>query len=119
MLLCDAFCNPHDVATFLLFQLQVGVENSKVELLHESIDVQFDLKRKGYLKLIEIVINNQSNLMFEELIFQSFIAGVVSRAIEQSRVFSVVFSDSFYLFVVICTSQCRKAIREHLTTSWI
>lgn len=46
MLLCDAFGDPDDVAAFLLLQFQVRVEDTEVELLHESVDVQFDLQRE-------------------------------------------------------------------------
>lgn len=46
MLLCNAFCNPNDVTTFLFLELQVGVEDTEVKLLHERVDVQFYLKYK-------------------------------------------------------------------------
>jgi hypothetical protein len=46
VLLRNAFGNPDDVATFLLLKLQVGIEDAEVELLHESVNVQFDLERK-------------------------------------------------------------------------
>ena len=40
MALRNALADPDDVATLLLLQLEEGVEDSKVELLHESILVQ-------------------------------------------------------------------------------
>lgn len=45
VLLRDALGDPDDVAAFLLLQLQVGVEDTEVELLHECVDVQLDLER--------------------------------------------------------------------------
>ena len=39
----DALGDPDDVSAFLLFQLEEGVEDAEVELLHECIHVQFDL----------------------------------------------------------------------------
>lgn len=44
VLLGHAFGDPDDIAALLLFQLQVGVEDSEVELLHECVDIQFHLK---------------------------------------------------------------------------
>lgn len=44
MLLCHALGDPDDVAALLFLQFQVRVEDTEVELLHESVDVQFDLK---------------------------------------------------------------------------
>ena len=48
MSLSDALCNPDDVPAFLLLQLQERVEDAEVELLHERVDVQLDLKRKVF-----------------------------------------------------------------------
>ena len=45
--LSDALCNPDDVSALLLFQLEERVENAKVELLHERVDIQFDLKNEN------------------------------------------------------------------------
>ena len=46
MFLSHALSDPDDVATLLLLQLQERVEHTKVELLHERIDVQLDLEKK-------------------------------------------------------------------------
>ena len=43
----DALGDPDDVSAFLLFQLEEGVEDAEVELLHERIHVQFDLGTKN------------------------------------------------------------------------
>ena len=43
MFLSHALSDPDDVATLLLLQLQERVKHSKVELLHERIDVQLNL----------------------------------------------------------------------------
>ena len=40
----DALADPDDVAALLLLQLEEGVEDAKVELLHEGILVQPHLK---------------------------------------------------------------------------
>lgn len=50
MLLCNALSNPNDVTTFLLLELKVGIEDTEVELLHESVDVQFYLEKRNELK---------------------------------------------------------------------
>lgn len=44
MFLSYTFGNPNNIAAFLLFQLQVRVENTEMKLLHESVDVKFNLK---------------------------------------------------------------------------
>ncbi len=43
MPLSHALGDPHDVPALLLFQLQKGVEDAEVELLHEGVHVQLDL----------------------------------------------------------------------------
>lgn len=53
MFLCNALGDPDDVAAFLLLELQIRIEDSEVELLHERINVQFDLRKKSLLNLIE------------------------------------------------------------------
>lgn len=49
--LCSVFLSytlgdPDDIAALLLLEFQVRIENAKVELLHKSVHVQFDLKIK-------------------------------------------------------------------------
>jgi hypothetical protein len=44
--LSDAFCDPDDVSALLLLQLEERVEDAEVELLHERVHVQLDLKKK-------------------------------------------------------------------------
>lgn len=56
MLLCHALGDPYDVATFLFFELKVGVEDSEMELLHESVNVQFDLKKLIFNSISLILI---------------------------------------------------------------
>lgn len=58
MLLCNTLSYPHNIATFLFFELQVWVKYAKVELLDECIDVKFNLEqkkviRKGLSKTLE------------------------------------------------------------------
>ena len=45
MLLSHALGDPDNVATLLFLQLQERVKHSKVELLHERIDIQLDLEK--------------------------------------------------------------------------
>ena len=61
MFLSHTLRNPYDIAALLLFQLQVRVENTEMELLHESVDVQFDLKFffKKTFRFIEIISVNK------------------------------------------------------------
>lgn len=47
MFLGDTLGNPDYVATFLLLELQVGVEHPEVELLHKAVHVQFHLSCKS------------------------------------------------------------------------
>lgn len=44
MPLGDALSDPHDVPAFLLLQLDVGVEDTEVELVEEGQLVQLDLQ---------------------------------------------------------------------------
>lgn len=44
--LCNAFCNPNDVAAFLLFQFDVRIEDAELKLLHETDDVHIDLQEQ-------------------------------------------------------------------------
>jgi hypothetical protein len=44
--LSDTLCDPDDVSALLLLQLEERVEHAEVELLHERVHVQLDLKKK-------------------------------------------------------------------------
>jgi hypothetical protein len=44
MLLRNAFSNPDDISAFLLFQLQIGIEGTEVELAKKCIHVKFNLE---------------------------------------------------------------------------
>lgn len=48
VLLRHALCDPDNVATLLLLQLKIRVEDSKVELLNEGEHVQFHLKIESW-----------------------------------------------------------------------
>lgn len=50
--LSDALGNPNNVAAFLFLELQIRIENAKVELLHKCVDIQFDLEKKGLTRKI-------------------------------------------------------------------
>ena len=89
MSLGDTLRNPDDVATFLkrlrlisvtqdfkpdlLLQLEEGVEDSIVKLLHEGIDVK-------------------SDLVLKELILESLLTGISAGSLEALLVLPVVFS---------------------------
>ena len=47
MSLSDALRDPNDVTTLLLLQTNVRVEDTKVELLHEGLDVDLNLQGEG------------------------------------------------------------------------
>jgi hypothetical protein len=64
MLLRHALANPDNISALLLFQLQVGIKDSKAELSHEGIDVQLDI-------------------IFEEFIFDCFIRWICAHIFEQ------------------------------------
>lgn len=49
MLLGNTFSNPHNVTALLFLEFQVRIEYTKVELLHEGVHVQFDLKMLEYV----------------------------------------------------------------------
>lgn len=57
--------------------------------------------------------------MLKEFILQSFISGVVSTSIEQSSILCIILSNSFYLLVVISTSQSGQTIGVHLSAARI
>jgi len=82
--LCNAFTDPDNVATLLLFQLKEGVEHTKVELLHESILVQ-------------------PHLLFEELILQGFLPRVGACSLKALLVLAVVLRH-----LVIVISPCES-----------
>ena len=52
--LANALCNPYYVPTFLFLQLEVWEKHSKVELLHEWLDIQVNLKRYGKHESVQI-----------------------------------------------------------------
>lgn len=41
----DTFTDPHNVPAFLLFQLEISIENSKMKLLQECVDVESYLEQ--------------------------------------------------------------------------
>lgn len=67
VLLGDALCNPHNVATFLFLEAEVGIEHSKVELVEESIDIE-------------------PHLVLKELVLEGLLSGVVAGALKQGSV---------------------------------
>ena len=59
----DAFGDPDDVPALLLLQLQEGVEDPEVELLHERVDIQLDLQRYNKNGLTMKVMNGLGQLL--------------------------------------------------------
>lgn len=51
MALCHTFCNPDDVANFLLLEFDIGIEHSKLELMHEGVLHQFYLQYTSHSEL--------------------------------------------------------------------
>lgn len=67
VLLGNTLSNPHNVAALLFLQFEVGIENSKVELVEESIDIEADF-------------------MLKELVLKRFLSRVVTGAFKQRPV---------------------------------
>ena len=63
MFLRHAFRNPNNIATFLLLQFQISVENAEMKLLHKSVDIQLDF-------------------ILEKLVFQCFFSRIGARSVE-------------------------------------
>ena len=105
----NALADPDDVATLLLLQLEEGVEDSKVELLHESILVQ------PHLNHLVSDLGKQSNntdLLLEEFILQGFLPRVSACSLKALLVLAVVFrhlphlqTKSFSILVVKCLAK--------------
>ena len=92
--LSHTLADPDDVATLLLLQLEEGVEDSKVELLHESILVQ------PHLNHLVSDLGKQSNntdLLLEEFILQGFLPRVSACSLKALLVLAVVLRHLPYL----------------------
>ena len=81
----------------LFLQLQKGVEDSEVELLHEGVDVEFDF-------------------VLKELVLQSLLAGVGAGPLEALFVLAIVLRHLSDLFVVISSGQRLETVWSQLTT---
>ena len=97
MLLGHTLRNPDDVSAFLLFQLEVGVEDPEVELLHKRVHVQL-------------------NLLLEELVFQRFVLVALSLALEDVLIVGVVVGDRSHLIVVVRLRQRGQTVRIQIAT---
>jgi hypothetical protein len=65
----DTLCDPDDVAALLLLQLQIRVEHTKVELLHECHHVQTHLiGGRKYQQMPDFTLD-ETNLMLKEFVF--------------------------------------------------
>lgn len=100
VLLRYAFRDPHNVAALLLLQLQVRVEDAKVELLDEREHIQFDL-------------------VLEEAVLQRLLARIVARAVKQGRILGIVLGHRLHLLVVVGPGQRRQTVRIHFTATRI
>ena len=81
MSLCDALCNPHDVPALLLLQTDVGIEDSKVELLHEGEHVDLHLRRTHAQELDEggwVRMKPLSYLPLKKPVLQCLLPGVIA-----------------------------------------
>ena len=110
MALRNALADPYDVATLLLLQLEEGVEDPKVELLHESILVQphlnhlvSDLGKKS----------NNTNLLLKEFILQGFLPRVSACSLKALLVLAVVFRHLPHLQTKSCLILVVKCLAKY------
>ena len=85
VMLRNALGDPDNVPALLFFQLQEGIEYTKMELLHKCVSVQVDF-------------------VLEKLVFQGSFAWVSSCSFKAHLVIWIVFSDASNLVIVICSS---------------
>ena len=57
--------------------------------------------------------------MFEELVLERLVTGVVAGSIKQSSIFRIIFSNRFDLFIVVGTRKSGEAVGEHFSAAWI
>lgn len=132
--LSHTFTYPNNVSAFLFLQLQVGVEDTKVELLKECIDIQAYLKCTTMVLLTSYVyiflhvnlmwflwicVITDTYLIFKESVFQSLITSIAASTFKECLVLSIVFSHSFHLLIVISPSKSSQSIRVQFTTTRI
>jgi len=98
--LCNAFANPNNISALLFLQLQEGVEDSEVELLHECIHIQ-------------------TNLVFKELVLQSFLPWVGPCTFEALLVLTVIFGNLSNLIIVISSCKSLESIWCEPATGWV
>ena len=78
--LCNALCYPHNVSALLLLQADIGVENSKVELLHEGEHVDLHLREEDMHRSQRVDENEGSHLSYLPLkkpVLQCLLPGVI------------------------------------------
>lgn len=95
MLLGDTLGNPDNVAALLLLELEVRIEDTKVELLQEGEHVQF-------------------HLVLEELVLERLVTGVVAGAIEECCILSIILGYGLHLLVIVGTGQSGQSVGVHL-----
>lgn len=92
VLLSNAFGDPHNVTALLFLELKVGVEDPKVELLHECVDIE-------------------AHFVLEELVLQSLVFMLsLTLAFEQHLIFCIILGHSADLFIVIGARQSGQPI---------
>ena len=90
MALRDTLADPDYVAALLLLQLEEGVEDPKVELLHEGILVQPHLKYNvGLEEGVKAKANNMY-LLLKEFVLQGFLSRVGTGPLKALLVLTVV-----------------------------
>lgn len=57
--------------------------------------------------------------MFKEFVFKCLVPNIVACSFKEGRVFCVIFSHSFHLFIVIGTGQSCQTIWVQFTTAWV
>lgn len=65
MFLCNTFWNPDDVTALLLLQFQVRIEHTEMKLLHECIDIQFNLKMNWQMNNVLSMIRGRTECLVE------------------------------------------------------
>lgn len=75
--LCDTLCYPNDVPVFLFTQFDVGVEDTKVKLLHERQLVNLHLCSKMYkVNAWHWIDSVVSYFFLKKAVFKSFLTRV-------------------------------------------
>src|SRR6218665_1770688 len=90
--LSNTFRNPDDISAFLFFQFEIRIKDTIMELLQESVHIQFDF-------------------VLKETIFERFVLAA-GLCIEENTIFGKHFGNITNLFIVV-------GLRERCQTVWM